>query len=264
MNPTSASARLAYACLAIATLVLAACAHRPPRAAGGDTAAWNNATQMIVVVTADWNASGGTLRNYSKTKNGWKKEGGPIPVTIGRNGAAWGLGLHPQQARDGAPMKREGDGRAPAGVFTIDGAFGYIEHPDTALPYLQMQATSWCIDVPDSPLYNRFVDTKTAGAAAAKGSSEPMRLDLHNHGDMRYKIGFVIGHNREARTGAGSCIFAHLWKAPGEATAGCTAMDEPTMQRLYAWLRPQAHPVFVLLPQNEYDRLKTDWQLPTL
>lgn len=263
MNRSSAFSRFASISLAIATLVLTACAHQSPKADGRPAVAWSNASQMIVVTTADWNANNGTLRTYVKTQDGgWRADGDSIPVTIGRNGSAWGLGLHPQPTQAGAPVKREGDGRAPAGVFAIGEAFGYGERAETALPYAQMRDTNWCMDVPASPLYNRIVDAKQVGEAAVKGSSEPMRLDLHNSGDQRYKNGFVIEHNREGRAGAGSCIFAHLWKAPGQTTAGCTAMAEPAMQRLYAWLRPEAHPVFVLLPQNEYDRLKTTWQLP--
>src|SRR3546814_16567562 len=89
-----------------------------------------------------------------------------------------------------------------------------------------------------------------------------MRRDLHNDGDQRYRSGFVIEHNPEARKGAGSCIFAHLWKAPGAPTAGCTEMADATMARLYGWLRPEAEPVFVLLPPAEYDRLQRPWHLP--
>src|SRR3546814_13487979 len=55
---------------------------------------------------------------------------------------------------------------------------------------------------------------------------------------------------------------AHLWKAPGAPTAGCTAMADATMARLYGWLRPEAKPVFVLLPQAAYDRLQRLWHLP--
>jgi len=36
------------------------------------------------------------------------------------------------------------------------------------------------------------------------------------------------------------------------------------MQALVAWLRPEDHPVFVLLPQNEYRRLRVAWDLPDL
>jgi len=225
-------------------------------------AGWRNATQMVLVTTADWNANTGTLRTFSRSGHGaWQPGGEATPVTIGRTGSAWGLGLHPD-VRDDGPVKHEGDGRSPAGVFAIGEAFGYAEHAGTALPYAQMQDTSWCMDVVASPLYNRIVDAKQVGDAAVQGSSEPMRLDLHNKGDHRYRTGFVIEHNPAAVKGAGSCIFAHLWKAPGETTAGCTAMADETMQRLYGWLRPEAHPVFVLLPQAEYERLKTNWNLP--
>ena len=113
-----------------------------------------------------------------------------------------------------------------AGVFTLGEAFGY------------------------------------AGEAAAKGSTEPMRLDLHNNGDPRYREGLVIGHNPTATPRAGSCIFAHLWRTPGEPTAGCTAMAAETMDGMLAWLRPDARPVFVLLPRAEYERLAHDWRLP--
>jgi hypothetical protein len=33
---------------------------------------------------------------------------------------------------------------------------------------------------------------------------------------------------------------------------------------LLAWLRPEDEPIFVLLPQREYERLRTDWQLPAI
>ena len=89
-------------------------------------------------------------------------------------------------------------------------------------------------------------------------------IDVRRPGDHRYRAGFVIESNPDAVKGAGSCIFAHLWKAPGAPTAGCTAMADATMERLYGWLRPQAQPVFVLLPEAEYDRLQASWHLPVL
>jgi len=33
---------------------------------------------------------------------------------------------------------------------------------------------------------------------------------------------------------------------------------------LLAWLRPDQHPAFVLLPANEYASLHDAWQLPAL
>jgi L,D-peptidoglycan transpeptidase YkuD (ErfK/YbiS/YcfS/YnhG family) len=91
-----------------------------------------------------------------------------------------------------------------------------------------------------------------------------MRRDLHADGDQRYREGFVIEHNPRGKPAAGSCIFAHLWKSPDSTTAGCTAMDPAAMQSLLAWLDAKQRPVFVLLPQSEYDRFHAAWQLPTL
>jgi L,D-peptidoglycan transpeptidase YkuD (ErfK/YbiS/YcfS/YnhG family) len=91
-----------------------------------------------------------------------------------------------------------------------------------------------------------------------------MRRDLHFHGDQAYRIGFVIEHNPHGVAQGGSCIFAHLWSSPSTGTTGCTAMTPGTMQRLLAWLKPWAHPVFVLLPQDEYARLRKTWQLPAV
>ena len=104
-----------------------------------------------------------------------------------------------------------------------------------------------------------------AACAASPGvasTTEPMRRDIHLDGDDVYRLGFVIEHNASGRANAGSCIFAHLWRTPGEPTAGCTAMAADTMDDVLAWLRPDARPVFVLLPRTEYVRLAREWQLP--
>lgn len=222
---------------------------------------WQHARQLVLVTTAGWDATDGQLRRFERDGGAWRQVGEAAPITVGRNGTAWGIGLHPPQSGN---QKREGDGRAPAGVFGIGSAFGYAAEADTALPYAPMHADSWCMDVVDSPYYNRIVDARVVGEAAIEGSSEPMRLDLHNDGDQRYREGFVIEHNPEAVKGAGSCIFAHLWGRPGQPTAGCTAMAPAAMQALYGWLRPEAGPVFVLLPENEYAALRQAWRLPEI
>lgn len=224
------------------------------------TLPWHDARQMVLVTTADWAVDTGVLQRYQRDGGGpWQPVGDATPVTVGRSGTAWGTGLHPAQPGD---QKREGDGRAPAGVFAIGTAFGYAPDAATALPYQAMDVRDWCIDVPASPLYNRIVDEREVGREAVQGSTEPMRRDLHADGDQRYRWGLVIDHNPQRTPGGGSCIFAHLWQAPGVPTAGCTAMPEPAMQALLEWLRPEAEPVFVLLPQAERDRLTAAWRLP--
>ena len=220
---------------------------------------WSASGQIILVLIPDWNSSNATLRAFERSGKAWRLEGEPIPAVIGRSGAAWGLGLHPPQQ---GPVKREGDGRSPAGIFSIGTAFGYASSIATALAYDALGPGEYCVDVSGSPLYNRIVDSATAGAAAVAGSTEPMRRDIHANGDQAYKLGFVVEHNAGGLRDAGSCIFVHLWKSADSTTAGCTAMAEPALRRLLAWLQPQRHPLFVLLPQAEYRRLRTAWQLP--
>lgn len=239
--------------------VLAGCVHGP---ADVPATAWSDARQMVLVTVPGWDAQEGELSTWQRASADatWQQVEVPAPVTVGRGGSGWGLGLHP--AQEAGPAKREGDGRAPAGVFAIGTAFGYAPSMATALPYAPMNAGDYCIDVPASPLYNRIVDRAEVGAAAVEGSTEPMRRDIHADGDQRYRLGFVVEHNGQAVPQAGSCIFAHLWKTPDTPTAGCTAMAPETMERVLGWLRPEAAPVFVLLPEGELRRLREAWGLP--
>lgn len=221
------------------------------------------ARQLVLVTTAGWDADQGTLRRYERADDSspWH-EVAALDVSIGRKGSAWGSGLHAAGDAGEGPRKREGDGRSPAGVFALGSAFGYAADAASGLPYQPMQDSSWCMDVPASPLYNRIVDTREVGEAAVAGSSEPMRLDLHRDGDPRYRLGFVIGHNPDNVPQRGSCIFAHLWRQPGEATAGCTAMAGADMEAMLEWLDADKTPRFVLLPEAEYRRLAARWRLP--
>lgn len=228
--------------------------------AASQSVAWQNARQMVLVITPDWNADHGVLRRYEWVHGDWQPVGEAQAVVVGQSGSAWGLGLNAPQA-DG-PQKHEGDGRSAAGVYRIGETFGYAASADTRMPYRALQVSDYCIDVNGSPYYNRIVDAREVGEQAVAGSSEPMRRDLHLNGDPLYTVGFVIEHNAQGKPGGGSCIFAHVWRAPTEGTAGCTAMPEAVMRDVLAWLKPDDHPVFVLLPQHEYARLHATWHLP--
>ena len=258
-------------------LLLTACTAQPPRpaaAAGSPEAAAApasavgrypvaNAGQLVVVTASGWDATEGELQRFERDDMSWHRIGAPEAVSLGRSGLAWGQGRHAMPQGDG-PIKREGDGRSPAGVFDLPGAFGYGPTGHSLMPYEAMDASDWCMDVDTSPFYNRIIDARQEGEAAVAGSSEPMRLDLHNAGDDRYALGLKVAHNPANVPGQGSCIFMHLWRRPGETTAGCTAMSDSTMLTLLSWLDPQRHPVLVLLPEAEYARLRSAWNLPAV
>lgn len=229
--------------------------------AAGEAEFINHSEQLILVIPPDWNSSKAILRRFERHDGQWHAVSVAQPVVIGRSGSAWGLGLHSPQP---GQQKREGDGRAPAGIFAIGPAFGYAPSVSTGLDYQPMTSQDYCIDVSDSPLYNQIVDSAKVGKEAIAGSTEPMRRDLHAQGDQRYKLGFVINHNPEYTPVGGSCIFAHLWKSADSTTAGCTAMAEPVMRDLLGWLDRRKRPRFVLLPRDEYERLRKSWWLPLL
>jgi L,D-peptidoglycan transpeptidase YkuD (ErfK/YbiS/YcfS/YnhG family) len=242
--------------LPILALLLAACA---PAACLSQSGPAGDALQMVVVTTADWDATTGTMRRYERESASapWRPVGDAFAVTVGRTGLAWGRGLHGEVTDDG-PRKREGDGKAPAGVFALSAAFGYAEEaPWVRLPYHSTDASVECVDDARSRFYNRLVDRDTVPAP-----------DWTSHEEMRrpdelYRLGVWVDHNTApTEPGGGSCIFLHLWRAPGAPTVGCTAMAPASMDALLRWLDPRARPVLVQLPEDHYSGLRGEWGLP--
>ena len=76
--------------------------------------------QLLVVVAERWESDGGRLQCFARERvdGEWLPVGNPVAVSLGRAGLAWGLGLHPHCCGVGSE-KREGDGRAPAGMFAM-------------------------------------------------------------------------------------------------------------------------------------------------
>ncbi|GGD75000.1 L,D-transpeptidase family protein [Lacimicrobium alkaliphilum] len=226
-------------------------------------AAWqvpDETQQLVVVTTDDWDGITGTLQTYVRTDNGWEAQPYSSGVTIGRTGSAWGIGLHPAQP---GQQKKEGDGKAPAGIFALTSGFGYEALSGLEIPYQQMQGSHYCMDVNDSAYYNQIVDASVVGEDAVEGSSEGMRRDLH-YGDELYRQGVFVAHNPKNVPGAGSCIFLHLWRGDDKPTAGCTAMPAEVMDKLIRWLDADDAPAMVLLPRGEYIKRQSAWGLPAL
>jgi zinc D-Ala-D-Ala dipeptidase len=216
-----------------------------------------HSSQCIVVITDSWTSSRGVLRSFERqSTSGWRQNSNSIPVLVGRAGVAWGRGEFNSTGLSG-PVKREGDDKAPAGIFRLGTAFGYGRKPvDTRLPYLMLTRNAVAVDDPASRYYNRIVE-KSKIESADWHSAENMILD-----DNRYKWGIVVNHNVPPLPGAGSCIFLHVWKDSVTPTSGCTAMPESDLVGLIQWIDPAKTPLLVQLPRSLYNKVRTKWALP--
>src|SRR5205085_5519375 len=105
------------------------------------------------------------------------------------SGLGWGLGMRSVRAASG-PIKKEGDGRAPAGIFRLSDTFGYAATQPAAwkMPYIALTPSVECVDDARSKFYNRIVDRSTV--SPDWNSSEHMLLS-----DERYRSGIVVDHN---------------------------------------------------------------------
>ncbi|HEY0651645.1 MAG TPA: L,D-transpeptidase family protein [Chryseosolibacter sp.] len=213
-----------------------------------------NTAQLIVVTTQSWNSTEGELQRYDRGGGQWKKVGSPIEVVLGKNGLAWGLGLHKV---DLAPKKKEGDAKAPAGVFSLGTMFGYGTQSPSKLgfPYRQSTVRDYFVDDVKSPAYNTWVTIpagKENNPKAFWGSVEKMK-----RADQLYEYGIVINHNvTPVEKGKGSAIFFHVWRARGAGTLGCTAMSKDDLLTVMAWLHPAKHPLLIQAPRSSIAELR--------
>jgi L,D-peptidoglycan transpeptidase YkuD (ErfK/YbiS/YcfS/YnhG family) len=228
----------------------------PAAAAGGPV---DRALQLLLVLTDGWDAVDGTMQRFERVSADapWRAVGPAVPIVVGRAGLAWGRGL--AGAPGPGPVKREGDGKSPAGVFHLSTVFGQSPGQPAGwrMPYRYLADNVECVDDGRSASYNRLT-TRTAAERVDWSSSEKMWQE------PLYKWGVVVDHNTAApvQPAGGSCIFLHIWKGPGHGTAGCTAMEESALTAMVGWLAPASTPLLVQLPRAEYARLKPAWRLP--
>jgi L,D-peptidoglycan transpeptidase YkuD (ErfK/YbiS/YcfS/YnhG family) len=209
---------------------------------------------LLVGVADGWTARTATLRLWRRDIGGaWTADGPAWPASLGHAGLAWGVGAAPP-GRTG-PTKREGDGKAPAGLFDLTAAYGYLATGRGGLPYQAVDEHWRCVDDEGSKHYNDIVDERAVGKDWS--SAEDMR-----RGDDLYRWVVVVDYNGADTPGAGSCVFLHLWRKAGKVTAGCTAMAAPAMERLLDRLALADRPAYLLLPAAEYDALAAGWGLP--
>jgi len=213
------------------------------------------------VITPFQESANGKLIRFERPdgQSDWKQTGDSVTVLVGKKGLAWGRGLHKVE-NAGIPLKKEGDGKSPAGVFTLSTAFGYLpaeEFKELKFPYLQVSQTLECVDDGNSQYYNKLVERDKIESPDWK-SSERMLLS-----GIWYELGVMVDHNTyPTLPGHGSCIFLHNWSDPADSTTGCTAMARPDLKTIIEWLDISKDPVLVQLTGDLYSKYRNNWNLP--
>ena len=186
-------------------------------------AALRSATRLLLVTTPDFNSFRGSIRAFTRPTPGaaWTGIGQPAPIVVGRKGLAWGWTAK-ALARSGEPFKREGDKRAPAGVFTVGQPFG---NKAQSLPgFIKLtRGQHFCVDDPGSPHYGRIVPRSRAGRSTS--GEEMSKISL-------YRKGLIVNYPPNASKRAGSCIFIHVWRRSNSGTVGCVAGSEAVVGQL--------------------------------
>jgi D-alanyl-D-alanine dipeptidase len=217
--------------------------------------------QMILVLTDSASATKGFLYRFEKRNESWELINKKIPIVLGRNGLAWGRGLH-QIDSTLLPIKIEGDGKSPAGVFTLSYAFGYAastEMKGLKINYMEIRAMRECIDDVKSEYYNQLVNNNEVDSIDWHSSEKMYFADIY------YEHGVIVDQNIDPIIkGAGSCIFLHNWATPDETSAGCTEMAPEKMKETIEWLDSFAEPILVQIPIQIYRCYQESWQLPII
>ncbi len=215
--------------------------------------------QLLIVVTDGWDSLRGTLYCFSCQNHHWQLKFSNA-VVVGSKGLGIGSGAVKLPFQSG-PVKKEGDKKSPAGIFTIGTAFGYADKNDAHWiknRYIKATDTLICVDDSHSAHYNTLINNVQA-------NTDYNSFEYMHRKDDYYKWGLFINHNSDpAVAGEGSCIFMHIWENEHEGTVGCTAMKEADLLRILRWINAKKRPLLVQLPKDEYTRLRRSLHLPAI
>lgn len=222
----------------------------------------DSSQQLIIVLTESPNLPDGKLYRFTKDSNSeWKLISKSIPIIVGKNGLAESNGL---VSFDNLKLeqKKEGDGKSPAGIFSLTKAFGFVsptELGDLKFPYLQIEEGTECIDDPNSQYYNNILKPNSTEKIDWESSEKMWKADPW------YRFGVIIDANNSPITnGNGSCLFLHNWSGPDDTTAGCTAMQSKVMKEIVLWLDSAKNPLLVQLTKVQYNKNQEELGLPKI
>lgn len=202
------------------------------------------ATRLVLVTTPSMDGPAAQMRRYERASSAgsWRSVGDVEPAVVGQAGLGWGPDFASSRLK-GEPEKFEGDRRTPAGFYRIGKSFGFKGSP--APEHLTLEAgETVCVDDPSSQHYNTIRPRSVIGPHT---SGEDMRLI------PLYRRGLLIDYPSDRATKRGSCIFVHVWKAPGSGTLGCVALAETRVAALQSFAA-QGPAVLGILPATAISR----------
>ncbi|MHC1711491.1 MAG: hypothetical protein AB9872_04985 [Solidesulfovibrio sp.] len=217
--------------------------------------------QLVLVTAEDMRAGQGTMRRFARESSSasWREAGSLVTCSLGRKGLGVGRGLTPLLS---GPVKRQGDGTTPAGIFPLTEAFGYAsaeaaKAAGVRLPYVAVSDRVACVTDARSRLFGRVAGQEERAAAGVGRQDRMVRDDGAN------VWGVGIGHNiQDVDPEAGTCLFVNVRPPSGGATGGSIGCSKDVVAGLLAWLDPAAEPVLVVLPQKVFQERQAAWGLP--
>ncbi|WP_415397529.1 L,D-transpeptidase family protein [Sulfurimonas sp. CS5] len=199
--------------------------------------------QIILVVSDDFNTSRAKLSCYEDGQKVLKT----IDVNIGENGLGWGIGEHQLKQKENQPIKKEGDKKAPAGIFNLTSTFGYAQKKEFNLNYIYLSKDLICVDDSNSKHYNKIIEMP---------KTKPKSFEQMRRSDQQYELGVIVSHNKDQVKQAGSCIFLHVEKSEKSSTAGCTSMSLDEIKKIVNWLDGSKNPILIQIPRSSLKEIK--------
>lgn len=188
-------------------------------------------SQIVAVTGKTMSGTKVTIQTYEKKKGEWRRALGNMKGIVGKNGFT--------------KTKKEGDGKAPVGIYSFGTAFGSQSKPaKVKIEYRKTTIYDYWIDDQTSKDYNKWITYKGKKPSEKWKSFERMNHEL-------YKYGVVINYNtKPIIKGKGSAIFLHIWRGETKPTAGCTATSEKNIISLLKWMDPEKYP-HIIMGTNE-------------
>jgi len=194
-------------------------------------------TRLLVVSTNGMKSPRANIQLFQRESkiDNWRSAGPSWPGMVGRNGLGWAWD-QAHYSKPGEPIKKEGDGKAPAGVFLVGAPFGFKTKSLDNYITLKKETTA-CVDDVRSKHYNKIVDSK---AISSNMSHEKMwKINLYRHG-------LLVNHKTNRKKRGGSCIFVHVWRHKNKSTAGCVAFDAKNVVKIQSEMNAQISSIAIL------------------